>query len=129
MVEAAQRIRHLGDPGEENARICEKCDCRVEEVILEHDGLEVHLDSSGLVLLGAPNALTRSRKRFEQHRRRSTASKLCTESLIKSSVCGFVDWVAHLVNEEVAALRGSLTDVVASVPNSLEVDFWPIVEL
>lgn len=69
------------------------------------------------------------RQRLEQHCGRLTASHLRIKSLLATSVPGFIDRVAYLVGDEVAAHHVRFMDVVASASYRLELDLQSIVEV
>lgn len=79
----AGRRHELGD---RVARMREECNCKVEEVLLERDGLQVLLDLTALQLSGVRNSWIVAHELLEQHRRRSAADHLWLEWLLAFSV-------------------------------------------
>lgn len=70
-----------------------------------------------------------ARERHEQHHERSGNRHQRLEPLLEFWVSSFVDSGARLVGDEVAAHGVTLTDVVVSASDSLQMDLQPILDL
>lgn len=127
--EAAQLARGVEELGDELAKMSQERDHKVQDVLFDCVVQHLHLNSMASQLSVARRYLTAPRERLEQHFGRSAARHLRVESLLSSSVSSFVDRVTSFVSEEVAAYHATLTDLVASVSDSLESDSQSDVDL
>lgn len=73
--------------------------------------------------------MTAAHERLKQQPGRAASGHFQLESLLSSSAFSFVDGVVRLVSDEVGSHCAKLTGVAASALESLELDFWSIVEL
>lgn len=107
----------------------QKCDCKVEDILLERDVLQRPLDSTASQLSGVCSSLTTGLEGLEQHRGHSPSSHLLLKSLLASSVFNFDNRVDRLVNNKVSSHCARFSYVVNSAFESLEMDPQSIVEL
>lgn len=84
-------------------RACLECDRDMENVFFERDVLQGRLFVTASQLLGAQSSLMIASERLEHYVGRSTASYLRLESLPLSLLSSFVDEVARLPSDRVAA--------------------------
>lgn len=97
-------------------------DQKVEDVLLELDGLPIHPHSTASQLLGSCKKMNVVLERPEHHCRRSHTSHLRLEYSLCSSHSRFFNWIARFVDSVIVDHHARLTSVVSSALGSLELD-------
>lgn len=81
----------------------QECHCKVKDVLYKRDGLQLRLEWTASELSVVRNSLMAVRERIEQHCRLFSAGHLRLEPLLVTPDSSFVDMVACLVSDEMAA--------------------------
>lgn len=115
----SQRVREIGD---EVATLRQVCDSKVEQVLFEREGLHVCLHLTTPQHLEDCSSIKALCGRLELHRGHAAAGLLRLESLLASSVSGFIGRLACLVRNEVHSHRARFKDVFAPASETLELD-------
>lgn len=106
----------------------QECDRKVEDIFSDPGGLKERPEARASQLLGVCSSLMTDRKKRERDRGRPTASNLCLESMLLSSISNFVNGVAQLVGDRFGVHLVGLTWVLYSASDSLELSWSSIVE-
>lgn len=120
--DVSQLSQRVGELGDELAKMRQRGNFKVQDVIYELVGLRMLLDSTASQLSAIGRPLTAARERLKQHRGRLAPGHMGVEALLASSVSGLVDRVTRLVSNEVASHRARLTDGVSSASQRLKMD-------
>lgn len=101
----------------------QELDCKANGILFESDGLQVGLDSAASQISGVRNSLTESASEgLQQDPGRSATNQSWLKSLLLSVLSRFLDRGACLVNAETAAQGVRISNLLASVFHSLELD-------
>lgn len=94
--EVGQFFRLVRELEDEVTRLRKECDCKVEDVNFERDGIQVRLHSM-VSQLSRARSLTAVREHLEHHCGRSAASHFQLEWLLAIPISGSADKVAPLI--------------------------------
>lgn len=110
--EVCQVARREGKFRDEDARMLQGCNHKVEDVLFERDGLQVCLNSTTSQLLGARSSWMAAHEGREQSRGRLAGNHLRLESLLAYLVFESVDRMACLVRDKVTAHCSRVRNVI-----------------